>query len=93
MLGCEIELWSQAQEAVAKNPVPVPTGMFVSSLNNASQVAAKRDAARENHVPEPVLVSLFLIVILTVALLGYGCGLETSVTWQRQPRCVCSSAW
>jgi hypothetical protein len=69
------QLWSQAVAAAAKDPVPVPTGMFVSSLNDASDVAAKRDAARENLVPQPVLVFLFMVTILTLGLLGYGCGL------------------
>jgi hypothetical protein len=69
------QLWSQAVAVAAKDPAPVPTGMFVSSLIDLYDVARKRDAARENHVPQPVLVSLFLVTILTVALLGYGCGL------------------
>jgi hypothetical protein len=69
------QLWSQTLPAVAKNPSPVPTGMFVSSLNDLIDVAAKRDAARENHVPQPVLTFLFLVTILTLALLGYGGGL------------------
>jgi hypothetical protein len=69
------QLWSQAVAVTAKNPAPVPTGMFVSSLNDVSDVAAKRDAARENHVPQPVLAFLFLVTILTLGLLGYGCGL------------------
>lgn len=68
------QLWSQAREAAAKNPVPVPTGMFISSLNDASNVAATRDAARENHVPQSVLAFLFLVATLTIGLLGYGCG-------------------
>jgi hypothetical protein len=33
-------------------------------------VAAKRGAARENHVPQPVLTFLFLVTILTMGLLG-----------------------
>jgi hypothetical protein len=69
------QLWSQAVGAVAKDPSPVPTGMFVSSLNEVFDVAAKRDAARQNHVPEPVLIFLFLVTILTMGLVGYGCGL------------------
>lgn len=69
------QLWSQAMGAVAKDPAPVPTGMFVSSLNDLIDTAAKRDAARENHVPQPVLLFLFVVTILTLALAGYGCGL------------------
>ena len=69
------ELWSQASGAEAKNPQPVPTGMFISSLNDIFEVGAKRDAARDNHVPQPVLFFLFFVTILTVGLLGFGCGL------------------
>ena len=69
------QLWSQAIAAAAKDPQPVPTGLFISSLNDVIEVAAKRAAARENHVPQPVLTFLFLVTILTMGLLGYGCGL------------------
>ncbi len=69
------QLWSEAVGAAAKAPQPVPTGLFISSLNDVIDVAAKRDAARENHVPQPVLTFLFLVTILTMGLLGYGCGL------------------
>jgi len=69
------QLWSQAIAATAKDPQPVPTGLFISSLNDVINVAAKRAAARENHVPQPVLTFLFLVTILTMGLLGYGCGL------------------
>ncbi|MGO9603176.1 MAG: hypothetical protein ACLQAT_07195 [Candidatus Binataceae bacterium] len=68
------QLWSQAEGAVAKDPAPVPTGMFVSSLVDLCDVAGKRDAARLNHVPQPVLIFLLLVTILTVTLVGYGCG-------------------
>jgi hypothetical protein len=69
------QLWLQAIAAAARDPQPVPTGLFVSSLNDVINVAAKRAAARENHVPQPVLTFLFLVTILTMGLLGYGCGL------------------
>jgi hypothetical protein len=69
------QLWSQAVGAVAKNRAPVPTGLLLSSLEDVSNMAAKRDATRENHVPQPVLTFLFLVAILTLALLAYGCGL------------------
>lgn len=68
------QLWLQAIGVAAKNPAPVPTGMFVSSLIDLCDVAGKRDAARVNHVPQAVLIFLFLVTILTVALVGYGCG-------------------
>jgi hypothetical protein len=69
------QFWSRAAGMAQKDPRSIPIGLFVSSLNDLINVAARRDAARENHVPEPVLFFLFLVCILTMGLLGYGCGL------------------
>jgi hypothetical protein len=69
------ELWSQTTGVSAQDPRPVPTGLFIQALNSAFDAASKRDAARENHVPQPVLYFLFVVTILTMALLGFGCGL------------------
>jgi hypothetical protein len=69
------QLWSQAVGAADKDPRSIPIGLFVSSLNDLIDVAARRDAARENHVPEAVLLFLFLVSILTMGLVGFGCGL------------------
>lgn len=71
----ETQLWSEAVGAAAANPQPVPTGLFISSLNEVIEIGAKRDAARDNHVPQPVQFFLFLVTILTLFLLGFGCGL------------------
>jgi hypothetical protein len=51
------QLWSEAMGVVAKAPVPVPSGIFVSSLTDLMDAASKRDAARENHVPQPDLLT------------------------------------
>lgn len=69
------QLWTQAEGVAARDPHQVPTGLFVSALNEAIDIAAERDAARQNHMPQRVLIFLFLFGILTVVLLGYGCGL------------------
>jgi hypothetical protein len=69
------QLWSQAVGVAEKDPRSIPIGLFISSLNDLIDVAARRDAARENHVPEPVLLFLFLVSILTMGLVGFGCGL------------------
>jgi len=68
-------LWQLAQQAAQKNPSVVPTGQFITSLNEVFDLQAKRDAAQNNHVPESVLMLLFLIAVLAVRLVGYGCGL------------------
>jgi len=69
------QLWSQAVGVAEKDPRSIPIGLFVGSLNDLIDVAAKRDAARENHVPEAVLSFLFFVSILTMGLVGFGCGL------------------
>jgi hypothetical protein len=74
-LELKSQLWIQALAVAAKSPAALPTGMFVSSLDNVANVSVKRDAARENHVPQVVLAFLFMVTILTLGLLGYGCGL------------------
>ena len=68
------KLWSQAIAAVAKNPSPSPTGLFVASLNELIDFNSKRTAARQNHVPEIVLWLLFFVAIGAMALVGHGCG-------------------
>lgn len=69
------QLWSQAVGAANKDARSIPIGLFVGSLNDLIDVAARRDAARGNHVPQPVLLFLFLVSILTMGLVGFGCGL------------------
>ena len=69
------ELWSQAERAVQKDDRPVTTGLFVQSLNEVIDLHAERFAAMENHVPESVLLLLFLVAMMAAMLMGYGCGL------------------
>ena len=68
------QLWAETTQAVSKNPAPVPTGLFVSAVNEMFDVREKRDSARENHVPEVVLWLLFLVSLGSMELVGYGCG-------------------
>jgi hypothetical protein len=68
-------LWSQAVAAMEKDRRAVATGLFTQALNEVFDIAAKRDAALENHVPESVLLLLALVAMVSVAVVGYGCGL------------------
>ncbi len=68
------ELWSQATAVVAKDPSPVPSGLFVQPLNDVIDLYTKRDEARQQHVPDIVFMLLFLAAIGTMALVGHGCG-------------------
>jgi hypothetical protein len=68
------ELWSQAIAVVAKDPSPVPSGLFVQPLNDVIDLYANRDEARQQHVPDIVFVLLFSAAIGTMALVGHSCG-------------------
>jgi hypothetical protein len=69
------ELWSHAGNVVRRGERPVTTGLFIEALNNVIDLHSARRAAMENHVPESVLVLLFLVATITALLVGYGCGL------------------
>lgn len=68
-------LWIQVIAAMEKDRRAVPTGLLVQSMNDMFDSASKRDAALDNHVPESVLVLLFVVSTLSVAVVGHGCGL------------------
>jgi hypothetical protein len=71
----QTELWSQAMDAINKDPHSIPAGLFISSLNEVIDLHLKRDIARQNHVPEAVLLLLFLVAILAMGIVGFGCGI------------------
>jgi hypothetical protein len=70
------QLWSNALGAVQKDDRMVITGLFIPSLNNVIDTQEKRRAATENHVPESVLLLLFVVALVTALCVGYGCGLS-----------------
>ncbi len=72
--GVQQQLWSQALAVTAKDPRPVPTGLFITPLNDVIDLHAKRDAARLNRVPEIVLWLLTIAAIGSMGLAGYGGG-------------------
>jgi len=68
------QLWSQALALAEKDPSPVPTGLFITPLNDVIDLHAERDAARQNHVPEIALWLLAVAAIGSMGLAGYGGG-------------------
>jgi hypothetical protein len=81
MAQLQDKLWAQAVAANEKDRRAVATGLFIQSLNESFDVAGKRDTAIESHVPEGVLLLLFIAAILAIAVVGYGCGLGEGRTW------------
>jgi hypothetical protein len=70
------QLWSNAISAVQKDDRMSTTGLFIQSLNNVIDTQEKRLAAMENHVPESVLLLLFIVALVATLGVGYGSGLS-----------------
>lgn len=68
------QLWSQATAVGEQNPRSVPTGLFISSLNDVIDLYAKRLVALENHVPEIIIFLLYFIAFAAFGLMGYSSG-------------------
>jgi hypothetical protein len=67
-------LWSIAREAAAQDPKSVPTGLFISSLNEMIDVAEARRAAYSNHIPEAIVLLLVLVSCGAFGFIGINRG-------------------
>ncbi len=71
-------LWSQAVAATERDRSPI-TALFVQSLNEVIDLHAKRlMASLRSRVPGEIWIVLFLLVILTMVMMGYHSGLANS---------------
>jgi hypothetical protein len=70
------ELWQQAVFAVKADPTPVRTGLYVQALNDAIDQFGARTAELNRHVPELILLLLYITFILTCGVVGYAAGVE-----------------
>ncbi len=70
------QLWSMAVLSANDDPRPVTTGAFITSLNNLIDSQGKRNALLQMHVPEVVLILLFIVFIASGGILGYSSGLS-----------------
>ncbi len=70
------QLWSLAILATNDDPRAVTTGAFVKSLNDVIDSQGKRNALLQMHVPEVVLILLFIVFISSGGILGYSGGLS-----------------
>jgi len=69
-------LWSLAVMATNEDARGVTTGAFVSSLNTLIDSQGKRNALLQMHVPEVVLMLLFVVFTSSGGILGYSSGLS-----------------
>lgn len=70
------KLWDLAVAATNEDPRPVTTGVFVNSLNAVIDNQGKRNALLQMHVPEVVLILLFIVFISSGGIMGYSAGLS-----------------
>jgi hypothetical protein len=62
--------------ATDEAPRAATTGAFVQSLNAMIDAQSKRNALQQTHVPETVLLFLFIVWIASGAMIGYSGGLS-----------------
>jgi hypothetical protein len=65
-------LWQQAKAMASIDKGPVPTGLFIQSLNEMIDDQGKRLSALRNRIPDSVLFALFGIVAVAGAFASYG---------------------
>ena len=70
------KLWAISIAATNIDPRPVTTGAFVKSLNDMIDSQGKRNALLQMHVPEVVLILLFIVFISSGGIMGYSAGLS-----------------
>lgn len=68
-------LWAIALRAADVDPSPVTSGLFIQSLNDLIDSYGRRDAALSRHVPEVVLLLLYVTFPLTGGIVGFASGL------------------
>lgn len=71
----ENKLWESAVKAASIDSRPVTSGNYITSLNELIDARGERNALLQRHVPEPILFLLFIIFIISGALMGYSSGL------------------
>lgn len=69
------KIWEVAVNATEIDPRPVTTGLYINSLNDVIDIQGKRNAILQQHVPEVILFLLFIVFVISGALMGYSSGL------------------
>ncbi len=70
------QLWSQAVQAAHEDPRAVTSGVFIAALNEMIDAQGRRNALLQMHVPEVVLLLLFVVFVASGGILGYSSGLS-----------------
>lgn len=70
------KLWAIGVAATNTDPRAVTTGAFTKSLNDMIDIQGTRNALLQMHVPEAVMLLLFLVFISAGGIIGYSAGLS-----------------
>jgi hypothetical protein len=71
----EARLWAYSVDLAQQQPGNLPVGLFIQALNNVIDVNEKRQVALENHVPEAVILLLFIVSAFSIGFIGFSQGL------------------
>ncbi len=69
-------LWTLVAGEAQRDPSPVGAALVVQSLNDVIAVSAEREAARQNQIPDVVLLLVFAGVLVSGIVVGYAFGHE-----------------
>lgn len=69
----QAELWDQARQVAETHPGPI-TALFITALNETIDSFGKREAALDRHVPEVVLLFLYVTFLMAGGIVGYTSG-------------------
>lgn len=70
----QAQLWRKALLAAELAPNPVTTGLYIQTLNDMIDSLSKRDAALHRHVPELVLLLLYVTFLIAGSIVGFAAG-------------------
>ena len=65
------QLWRLVEAAVAADPRPVTTGLYIPALNEMIDLHSKRVAGLRNGVPPVVFALLYMIAAVALGFTGY----------------------
>ncbi len=87
------QMWTEAVIYGHKHPDSQFSGLFATALSEMVQVNARRETARLTaRVPKSVWLSLFVVAGLSLAGVGYYCGLGSTRSWPARIMLVTSFA-
>lgn len=62
-------MWRLAVESTRRNPGPI-ISLFINSLNETIDLSATEDEVLNAHIPDIVMIGLFLIILIAAAMMG-----------------------